>query len=207
MTGGWLWLGIAAAAYVPVSGLIPVYPAIADHSLFMPEHFLYLPLLGLAPLVAGTVAGVLQSYRFQNAGPLLLGIILVAWGSVVVDRNHDWRDEETIFRHTLLYNPPAARVWFNMGNLELATGNLEEASEFFLAALTREPGDPAVHLNLGITFQRLGRLADAEAEYRRVIALDPRRSEAYRGLAALLARRGETAAARELWQQAERMER
>jgi hypothetical protein len=54
--GGWLFLGIAFLAYAPVSGVVPVYPAIADRLLFTPEHFLYLPLLGLAPLVVGAVA-------------------------------------------------------------------------------------------------------------------------------------------------------
>jgi tetratricopeptide (TPR) repeat protein len=206
VAGSSLWLAIAAATYGPVSGLVPVYPAIADRALFMPEHFLYLPLLGLAPLAAGAAAGLVQPNRARKAAPLALGIVLIAWGSVVIDRNRDWRDEETIFRHTLRHNPPAARVWFNMGNLELAAGNLEEASRLFLAALDREPGDPAAHLNLGITFQRLGRLADAEAEYRRVIALDPRRSEAYRGLAALLAKRGERVAARALWEEADRID-
>ena len=205
--GGWLCLAIGAAAYAPVSGLVPIYPAIADRALFMPEHFLYLPLLGLAPLVTGLGAGLLERRWTLKAAPFLLGAILLVWGVVVVDRNRDYLNEETLFAHTLRYEPPAARVWFNLGNLRLAAGKLDEATELFQAALAREPEDAAAHLNLGITFQRSGRLAEAERHYARAIVLDPGRSEAYRGLAALLAKRGERAAAHELWEQAERVER
>jgi hypothetical protein len=205
--GGRLWLAIGAAAYAPVSGLVPIYPAIADRSLFMPEHFLYLPLLGLAPLATGLGASLLERRWTLKAASLLLGAILLVWGVVVVDRNRDYLNEETLFTQTLRYEPPAARVWFNLANLRLAEGKLDEAAELFQAALAREPEDAAAHLNLGITFQRSGRLAEAERQYERAIVLDPGRSEAYRGLATLLARRGERAAARELWEQAERTER
>ena len=201
--GGWLWLAIAVAAYAPLSGLIPIYPAIADRALFMPEHFLYLPLLGLAPLVAG----LLGRFWIRQVAPLLLCSVLLVWGVVVVDRNRDYLNEETLFTHTLRYEPPAARVWFNLGNLRLAEGNLYEAEKLFRAALARQPEDAAAHLNLGITLQRSGRLAEAESHYAKAIVFDPGRSEAYRGLAALLARRGERAAAHELLEQAERGER
>ena len=204
--GGPLWLAIAAAAYAPLSGLSPIYPAIADRALFMPEHFLYIPLLGLAPLAAGALSG-LRGRVARYAAPPLLGLVLIAWAVVVLDRNRDWRDEEALFLHTLRYQPPAARVWFNLGNLRLAAGNLDEAARLFQAALAREPDDPAVHLNLGITLQRAGHFTDAEAHYARAITLDPRRVEAYRGLAALLARRGELAAARQVWEHVDGIER
>jgi len=203
--GGWLWLAIAAAAYAPISGLVPIYPAIGNRALFMPEHFLYLPLLGLAPLVTGLGSSLLGHSRTRQATPFLLGVLLLAWGVVVVDRNRDYLNEETLFTHTLRYEPPAARVWFNLANLRLAAGKLDEAAGLFEAALAREPEDAAAHLNLGITFQRLGRLAEAERHYAQAIVFDPGRSEAYRGLAALLDRRGERAAARELWDQADRV--
>lgn len=51
--GGAVLLALAMAAYAPVSGVVPVYPAVASRVLFAAEHFLYLPLAGLAPLVAG----------------------------------------------------------------------------------------------------------------------------------------------------------
>lgn len=173
--GGPVLLGLAVLAYAPGSGVVPAYPAIADRALFTPEHFLYLPLLGLAPLV---VAGV-ASARPRGA-TVLLAVVLAAWVVVIVARNRDWRDEETLFRHTVAFDPPAARVWFNLGNLALAGGRLDEAERLYRAALAREPGDGAAHLNLGITLQRRGALAEAEEEYRRAVASDPHLAERLR---------------------------
>jgi hypothetical protein len=191
VAGGTLLLGLAVLLYLPGSGIVPVYPAVADRVLFTPEHFLYLPLLGLAPLVASGVAAVAP----RRVAVAALAVVLVAWAAVVVDRNRDWRDEETLFRHTIAYEPPTARVWFNLGNAALAAGRLDEAARLYDAALLREPRDGAAQLNLGITRQRQGRLADAEAAYRAAIANDPRLREAYRGLAGVLAARGALAEA------------
>ena len=195
--GGLVLLALSAATYLPASGAVPVYGSIADRALFTPEHFLYLPLLGLAPLAAGGVTAFTPA-RLQPVLPIALAALLIVWGNIVIARNRDWKSEESIFRHTLRYDPPAARVWFNLGNLELAAGNLDEARRLFLAALARDPRDVAIHFNLAIVHQRLGAYADAEGEYERTIELDPGLVEAYRALAALLAARGEIGRAEEV---------
>ena len=200
---GWLFLAIAVVAYAPVSGVVPVYPAIASRALFTPEHFLYLPLLGLAPLVVGFVARA-TSPSAARVLPAALAALVVAWGAVVVDRNRDWRDEETLFRHTVRWNPPTARVWFNLGNLALRRGHLEEAADRYRAALAREPRDAGAHLNLAITLDRMEAFTpEAERHYRQAIESDPRLREAYRGLAAHYANRGDMAEARRLLAQAD----
>jgi tetratricopeptide (TPR) repeat protein len=187
--GGFFLLAVAVLAYLPGSGVVPIYPAIADRALFTPEHFLYLPLLGLCPLVLGGLAS-LWPQRARRAIPAVVGALLLAWGIVVIDRNADWRDEETLFRHTIAYDPPTSRVWFNLANLALAAGRLDEAQRLYEAALARTPGDAEAHLNLGITLQRMGRLEQAEAQYRAALESDPRLAEAYRGLAQVLVTRG-----------------
>jgi hypothetical protein len=202
--GGAALAVLALLLYLPASGIVPVYPAIADRALFTAEHFLYLPLVGLAPLTVGALASIWPRPA-ARAAPAVLAALVLGWGAVVVDRNRDWRDEETLFRDTLRYHPPAARVWLNGGNLALAAGRLDEAARLYEAALAREPRDADAHLNLGITRQRQGRRAEAEEQYRRAIASDPRLAEAYRALAALLAARGETTEAARLWEQGRRL--
>ena len=56
--------------------------------------------------------------------------------------------------------------------------------------------------NLGIVLQRQRRLAEAETHYEATIRFNPGQGEAYRALAALLLRRGETGRARALLEQA-----
>jgi protein O-mannosyl-transferase len=134
--------------------------------------------------------------RFAAALAVMTSLVLVACAALTVLRNRDWCDEETLFRQTLAYAPPAARVWFNLANLELAAGRNDEAIRLYGEALAREPGDAAAHLNRGIAFQRQRRLDAAEADYRRALELDPGSEQARRGLAAMLAARGAVAEAR-----------
>jgi tetratricopeptide (TPR) repeat protein len=200
--GGLLFLTLALLAWVPLSGVVPVYPAIADRVLFTPEHFLYLPLLGLAPLAAGFVARAWPPCA-ARALPALVVTLVVVWGAVVADRNRDWSDEETLFGQTIRYDPPTARVWFNLGNLALRDGRLGEAAARYREALAREPRDGAAHLNLAITLDRIEPFtAEAERHYRQAMASDPTLGEAYRGLAAHLVHRGEIEEARRLLAQA-----
>jgi protein O-mannosyl-transferase len=198
--GGALLLALAALSYAPVSGIVPVYPAIADRALFAAEHFLYLPLLGLVPLVVGAVAGAWPRSAMRVA-PAVVVIMLVAWGAVVVDRNRDWRDEETIYRDTITYSPPANRVYFNLGNLLLAQGRIDEAENIYEIAIVRDYHDAEVHLNLGIIQERKGNVGVAEGHYRYAIANDPKLKEAYRALAGLLVRRGKLDDARKVLEQ------
>ncbi len=195
--GGRLYLLLALLTYIPVSGVLPVYPQIADRWLFTPEHFLYLPLLGIAPIVVAAAA-VRCPKRLRATARAAVAAVVLMWGAVVVDRNHDWIDEETLFVHTLRYTPPVARVWFNLGNHRLARGDLDAAATLFDAALLRSPTDPAIHLNLGITRHRLGDIAAAERHYREALSHDPTRPQAIHGLAAVLASRGDIDGARAL---------
>ena len=198
--GGPVLLALAVLLYLPASGVVPVYPAIADRALFAAEHFLYLPLLGLAPLVVAAV----WPKGASRLAPAALATLVLAWAVVILDRNRDWRNEETLFADTLRYDPPAARVWFNAANLALAQGRLDQAAGWYTEALARAPHDGAAHLNLGITRQRQDRRVEAEEEYRRAIASEPRLAEAYRALAALLAARGEQDEAARLWAEGQR---
>jgi len=169
-------LALAVLAWLPTSGLVPVYPAIADRWLFAAEHFLYVPLCGLVPLGAAFVGERLPA----RAGAGLAAALLAVWVPLTVIRNRDWRDEETLFRQTLRWEPPAARVWYDLGNVRLAAGDPVEAERLYREAAARAPRDGAVRLNLGIALQRQGRRDEAAAEYAEALRLDPRLGDAFR---------------------------
>ena len=178
VAGGPVLLALAACTYLPVAGIVPVYPAIADRALFAAEHFLYLPLLGLAPLVAGALAACWPA-RARRAAPALVAALLAGWTAATAVRVRDWRDEETLFRHTLRYDPPVSRVWYDLGNLRLEAGDPGEAARLYEAALAREPGFAAAHLNLGIALGRLGRPDEAARHYAEALRLDPSLAAAF----------------------------
>jgi tetratricopeptide (TPR) repeat protein len=75
---------------------------------------------------------------------------------------------------------------FQEGLRALATNGLEEALTEFTLAEKGRPGDPRIHNFRGIVLARLGRLGEAEKEYREAIRLDPHLADAYRNLGFLL---------------------
>jgi tetratricopeptide (TPR) repeat protein len=178
------WLPLAAAAAwfaawaatggpgLDASGLAGRLPAIAAATL---EHVRLVAWPGDLHLerfvpVPGWSAGVTLA---MWAG------VLAAWTPLVVARNRDWRDEETLFRHTLRFDPPAARVWYNLGNVRLHAGDPIEAERLYREAAKRAPTDAAVRLNLGIALHRQGRREEAEEAYTEALRLDPSLARAF----------------------------
>jgi tetratricopeptide (TPR) repeat protein len=175
------WLAWAACAHLPTANLLPVYPGLPPGTAFAPEHFLYLPSTGILAAVALAAASRL---RPQVAWPALAALLL-AFAAILHDRARDWRDEETLYRHTLAWEPESARVRLNLGNLHLARGDPERAAAEFARGLVSHPDDPDLLTNAGVAWLSLGRIAAAEAALGRAVELDPHDAQAWANLGAL----------------------
>jgi tetratricopeptide (TPR) repeat protein len=178
------WLLWAAVAYAPVSNLVPVYPGLPAGTVFAPEHFLYLPLAGLLAAAslskpARRAPGRRGPIGFALAATLLCFVLLVS------DRNRDWRDEETIYRHTLRHSPGSARVRLNLGNLLLARNDVIGASEQFTEGLRRAPDDADLWINLGLARLRMGRPDDAARAMTHAAGLLPGDAQVWANLGAI----------------------
>ncbi len=186
------WLAWAAFAYLPTSNLVPLYPGLPSGVAFAPEHFLYLPSTGLSMALALAVA--------PRLGPRALAVglapVLVWFAVVLHDRARDWRDEETLYAHTLAYAPGSARVRLNLGNLHLSRGEAERAAAEFEAGLAHHPDDPDLLTNAGIAWMSLGRFEAAERALLRAAAVDSRDAQAWANLGALYATTGRGGEAR-----------
>jgi len=81
-------------------------------------------------------------------------------------------------------NPKFAEPHVCMGTLLNGTGQYERAVEEFGKALKGEPNRDDTFRGLASAYERLGRLGEAEATYRRAIALRPEYWAGYNGLGA-----------------------
>ena len=52
-----------------------------------------------------------------------------------------------------------------------------------------DPESPAAHYNLGLAYERLDRLKDAEREYRQALSADPKHADAPKALERLKGRK------------------
>jgi tetratricopeptide (TPR) repeat protein len=164
------WLACAAwfvAALLPVLGLIPfvyqVYSTVAD-------RYAYLALV--AP------AWALAWWLSRDAGGWRLGLAavgLLVLGALSFQQTGHWRDNETLFTHTLRLNPHSDVAYGNWGSELLRRGRYEEALQHFdeFFRLNPQAGPDIAYLNRGFALFGLGRIDEAIAVYEQALALYP----------------------------------
>jgi tetratricopeptide (TPR) repeat protein len=157
--------GLFAAGVAPVLGLVPFdfqrYSTVAD-------HYLYLSMLGPALLLAWLLSE--RGGRAVWAVSALALAILAARSAAQVGV---WKDDLTLYRHTLEVNP---RSWVSHDNLGQALqerGLAREAIAEFEAALSINPRDARTHFNLGTALDALDRTAEAIPHLEEAVRLRP----------------------------------
>ena len=216
-------------AMLPGSGLLPVYPAIAESLVFTGEQFLYLPLVPLAGLVAAGASHLVgalvlrrppktgsrladrpsnphapedgRSCRADLAVLALCAAVAAAWIPQVLARQREFASAEGVYRKTLAHSP-SPRACFNLGAAMLARQAHADAAKVYEQCLAMAPGDAAAHGQLAIAWQRLGRSDDARGEYERSLALDATSARVWSNFATLDANAGLFAEARAKWEKA-----
>jgi tetratricopeptide (TPR) repeat protein len=108
------------------------------------------------------------------------------------------------YRQALALYPQAPNSWYNLARLQRQAGQPEAALASYAEALRRGIGDAEeVHLNRGVIYaDDLGSSAEAEAELRRALALNPRYLPAWLNLGNLHEDRGDRGGACSAYEQA-----
>ncbi len=192
------WTAWTSAFYLPVANLLPLYPAIADRTLFTPEHNLYAPLAGLGALagIGARRVGAQLAPAVRRAALVASALLLVFWAGLSAGRCAAWHDEERLFGAAVSLGSASPRVWYNYGNALLRRGAGAEAAEALEGAAQRAPRDAAIWTNLGVARQRLHAYDAAERAYRRAAELAPREAQIFENLGTLGLARGDLDAAR-----------
>ncbi len=208
---GWLWFLITL---VPVIGLIQVgAQARAD-------RYTYLPIIGLAIMLAWGIAEFLPVRYGAAAGLALCAVWTIAtWQQIGT-----WQNTETLFSHAIestdenyfAYNalgaalrndgrmddaiadfkmalqskPHFADAQDNLGEALAAEGRVDEALPHLREAVRLQPDSLEAHVNLGSALNKAGQSTEAESEFRAALALRPESAEAHAGLGLSLMAQG-----------------
>ena len=169
-------LSLLVCPFLPASNLLfPVGFVVA-------ERILYLPSMGFCLLVAH---GCDKLWRRSGAWRHLVAAGLLATAAAhsmkTVTRNADWVDEFSLFSSGLKVNSGNAKLFNNVGHALEAGARHEEALHYFRAAVRVQPDDIGAHINIGRSFNHLGRLHEAETAYLAAKALlpKPKKGESY----------------------------
>ncbi len=149
-----------AVTLLPVSHLVPYRELLA-------EHYLYLPMVGVAAVAAGIVdaagprAGGVRTPARRMVLAIACAVLLAATARTIV-RNRDWYDGETLWAATVATVPDCARAHFNLGQVYFERVRFDDAEREWLAAVAITPDDVDTLLALATLYNRQARFDDAE---------------------------------------------
>src|SRR6185312_5884537 len=90
-------------------------------------------------------------------------------------------EAESCWRRILELSPHHPAAWLNLGRLELGRGHSEEAVRLLVRAASLAPESIDAAYNLGLTYRRLGKIAEAKKWEQEAIRLRLLREEKTRG--------------------------
>ncbi len=169
-------LGLLVFPFVPASNLLfPVGFVVA-------ERILYLPSMGFCLLVAYGCDKLMRRGKVWRH-LVITGLLVtsVVHSMKTVTRNQDWIDEFSLFSSGLKVNSGNAKLFNNVGHSLENVAKYEEALEYFQAAVRVQPDDIGAHINIGRSYNHMGKLHQAELAYLQAKSLlpKPKKGESY----------------------------
>ncbi|HEX3624124.1 MAG TPA: tetratricopeptide repeat protein [Verrucomicrobiae bacterium] len=176
---GWLWF---VGMLVPVIGLIQVgEQAMAD-------RYAYLPMVGVLVIVVWGIGEFCLASRPPRAVMLGLSLIVfIACGLCARDQVRTWKDDESLFGHTLAVTTGNYLAELDMGFWYSKTGDLKKALDCYDKARHLAPDDPTALYNVGNAYARLHDWPEAIRDYQRALHDQPNQPDVMNNLGLALA--------------------
>ncbi len=177
---------IAGACFVamlaPVLGLFEM--GFMQYSL-VSDHLQYAAMPAVIALIAGVFTAIFaRAYRrWPRAAPpagatavtaILLMLTVLTWR-----QSQTFRDEETLWSHTIRHNDRAWPAWNNLGVARRDKGDYRRALEYLTRAIALRPDYAEAYNNRGTVFGAEGDTLRAIEDFNRAIALKPDYVAAY----------------------------
>jgi tetratricopeptide (TPR) repeat protein len=188
---------IYAITLFPALGFFNVY---SYKFSFAYDHFQYLAVPAPLALLSAAVVTRVRALAAtpQSIAIVAAALVLAACGALTWRQSCIYQNPETLWRHTLRWNPDCWLGHRNLANAALAAGHTDEAIAELRAALRLDGRDAEGHNNLGVAYGWKGKRDESIAEFKRALAVDPKFLPTYRNLAIALALAGREDEARKV---------
>lgn len=177
--------------------LLPVTNLVAVTGIVLAERTLYLPSVGLVLAIASGAARLerLPTPARIGAAVALLAVLSsgMVWSS---QRQQVWRDNDRLFRQTILDAPDNYRAYWLWSRHLTKEGRIDQAIDALLLSTELYSKNPIVFEDLGQLQRQRGRCSRAVEPLRRALAIDSTRPTARSRLVYCLIRLGDLANAR-----------
>jgi tetratricopeptide (TPR) repeat protein len=161
----WFWLGL-----IPVLGA----SVLPTRKPLMSDHFMYLPMVGMALLWAEGASLALRATRAaRRIAAVATAVVLVAYAGLTLWRSDDWRDEYRLTARAVETSPEAVQPRLNLAMNQLQLGQVAAARANLQFAAQRVPDDAVVLSALALAETALGAPDQGRARAERAMALAP----------------------------------
>ena len=180
------WLGalMFVTFLLPTLGLVPfsfqAYSTVAD-------RYAYLALMGVGLMVADVVDYV----RTQKIALRVVVVALVALAVLTFNQSRYWVDSSDLLHHTIDVNPAAAFAYNNLGDTELANGDLGAALTDYQACVERDPTRVKAYINLAEVYSTLNQPAEAEGAIAQAVKTPVTAADDFSNLGIVLMKMGQ----------------
>ncbi len=183
--------------------LITLSPAFAKAdvgiSIFVPDRYMYLPLLGLLLVLAGLLVLFHQKIRWG-----LIVVFSIFWGWKTIDYLPVWKNNYTLYDYCLTLDAESSVPRLNRAMSYFKEGKNKEALadfDFYIRHFPYEATD-AAYLNRGAILASQGDTASAMNDFLAVLRSDPKNTGALLNCGNIYLARNELDKARELFSKA-----
>ena len=197
------WLGWFLVCLIPVANLIAPLPSI------MNDRYLYMPIIGFFTAVFIGLEQMTKGLFFGKPGTRtnlwtfgLMGLILIPFAVLTIQRIPDWKTAETLWQSALKRAPREdSRIYYYYAINQLDLGKYERSVELFKKALALHKTTDVL-LALGTACAAAEKFDEAETYLKEVIESDPKRAGAYDQLAVVYRRTKRFEEAKPLYEKA-----
>jgi len=180
-----LWLAVFGVSLMPV-----LYFRGISGGVFFAERYLYIPSIAIVVLTGFSLA------RLNSARAAIITCSLAGLFSLLtVQRNRDWRNEDSLYKRTLQFQPEAANIWTSLAEIYLRREDNAQAQQDFKLAL-QHVEDPRfaqnpyesyrIYLGLGTAAARQSMPVEASAYLQKALEFYPQGDGAYAQLGGVL---------------------
>ena len=161
-----------SATLLPLLGFFMLY---TFRYTFVADHYVYVALIGPAALAAAALCRTAPRLRALHAAlPTLLCCALLLGLAVLSHRqSRMYKDLRTLWETTVARNPASYMAHNNLGAIDLAEGQIDDAIAHFERALSLKPDHIHALANFANARLAQGRTQDALALFHRVVEINP----------------------------------
>jgi len=156
--------------------------------LFAADRYVYLSSIGIIYIVVWMLFKIFNKIRIQKASTVVFLMVAMVFSFLTVRQTGAWKDTKSLYLYAAESYPESFFPQHNLGWLELADENYDEAIKYLKKAIEIDPNRAQAHANLAEAYGEKGMYEEGLKHALKALELDPEKREEYEGALRLLER-------------------